>query len=706
MTGAGSTIAIIDTGIDSDSPEFAGRIHPDSTDVAGNSTFEAVDDHGTNVALVAGAAFDGNGVVGIAFDASILALRADEPDSCTASEDDADLDGCVFFDRDIARGVDQAVASGATVINLSLGGSAPTQRLNDAIARAAAAGIVIVVAAGNDGDSTEAGIDPDNPDPFASGILAAGGSNVIIVGSVNDAREISDFSNRAGNGASSFLSARGERICCVYEDGTLQITTEANGDRFVTLFSGTSFAAPQVAGAVALLAQAFPNLTGTEIVEILLDSASDVGTAGVDSIFGRGILDIARALQPQGTTRVAGTSSVLALADDTGTGSGPMGDALVNVPIEIVILDKYDRAYSYNFGSRLRGASVLPRVRGAVERRGQRVVAGNDQVALAFTVDRDGAASGANPLRLNAVDAEQARVLAGQVALKVSGKTKLGFAFSQSADGIAAHLQGKKRPAFLIAGDAAGDTGFARSEDAALAIRQQVGPFGVTMKASNGEAWLGALRDGVDSTGRGRERYGLAQFGVALDRQFGRLNASIGADWLREDRTVLGAFLHDAFGANGADSYFLDASLGFDLASDVWVGANVRQGITRARQAGLVGTGSTFRSSAWSIDFVKGNTFQTSDTLGFRISQPLRVGSGGLNLSLPVSYDYATEAAVFDTRSISLSPEGRELLAEIAWRGYGFGGNLAISAFYRRDPGHYAGSPDDKGLVLRWNRGF
>ena len=81
-TGSGRTIAVIDTGIDLDSPEFAGRIHPDSRDVAGSRSVDGEDDHGTNVSLVAAAARNNQGILGIAFDARVLALRADRPGSC------------------------------------------------------------------------------------------------------------------------------------------------------------------------------------------------------------------------------------------------------------------------------------------------------------------------------------------------------------------------------------------------------------------------------------------------------------------------------------------------------------------------------------------------------------------------------------------------------------------------------------------------
>lgn len=320
ITGDGSIIAVIDTGIDQDSPEFTGRIHVDSTDVAGNRGIDAEDDHGTNVALVAAAARNNTGVLGIAWDAQVLVLRADDPGTCGADTPDDASVGCQFDDRNIAAGVDQAIASGASVINISLGGGSATSVLTDAVARASAAGIVVVVSAGNGGDGSEPGVDPDQPDPFASSLLAAGGNNVIIVGSIDENGVISDFANRAGNDAAFYLTARGEAICCVYENG--QIFQDDEG--FVYLFSGTSFSAPQVSGAVALLAQAFPNLTGAEIVEILLDTARDAGAAGTDAVYGRGVLDIAAAVAPSGSTTVAGTGYTLSAGDNFGLGSGAM----------------------------------------------------------------------------------------------------------------------------------------------------------------------------------------------------------------------------------------------------------------------------------------------------------------------------------------------------------------------------------------------
>jgi subtilisin family serine protease len=115
-TGKGVAIGIVDSGLDTSNPEFAGRISSASADVAGARGVDGEDSHGTIVALVAAAGRNGSGVMGIAYEATVMGLRADTPGSC------ATADGCTFGDVAIAAGIDRAVTNGAKVINLSLGG--------------------------------------------------------------------------------------------------------------------------------------------------------------------------------------------------------------------------------------------------------------------------------------------------------------------------------------------------------------------------------------------------------------------------------------------------------------------------------------------------------------------------------------------------------------------------------------------------------
>ncbi|UVI40597.1 S8 family peptidase [Qipengyuania spongiae] len=709
-TGNGVTIAVVDTGIDTASPEFAGRIHPNSRDVAGNRGIQQEDDHGTNVALVAAAARNNSGILGMAFDASVLVLRADRVGTCgTDTPEDTSL-GCSFLDTDIATAIDVAISSQARVVNLSLGGARASRAMLDAVRRASQAGVVVVVAAGNGGEGDVADTDPNQPTGFASALRAAGGDNVIIVGSVNEGGTISGFSQRAGNEADWYLGARGERVCCVYENGQIFVGQDQDGS-FRLLFSGTSFAAPQVAGAVALLAQAFPNLTGQQIVEILLSSARDAGDAGTDTTYGRGILDIASAFAPVGATTMAGGTAVVRVGVDSAVASAAMGDAFAGGQnLRGIVLDKYARAYEYDFGSRLRGAIPQYRLHAVLDSASRHVSAGNGETSLAFTIadpgsrPRDG---WINQLRLSPEQAESARVLAARLALRIDPRTQIGLAMREGATGLVGQLQESSRPAFLIAGQANGDTGFERVSAMSLALRREVGAgVGLTLSAESGDAWLGNLHRGAAMARRERERFATRSFAVSADRAFGPLETVLGLTWLQEDRTVLGGYFDDSLGASGADNLFLDAGAAMDVAGEWTFGANVRQGYTRAHRGGLVAAGSNFASNAWSFDLSRRDTLRSGDSFGFRIAQPLRVTGGGINFAMPVSYDYATTSAGFGLRHLSLAPTGREVTGEMAWRGPLWWGEASASLFYRRQPGHYAAAPDDTGVALSWRRGF
>ena len=148
------------------SREFTGRIDPASGDVAGNRGVSDDGGHGTAVSAVAAAARNNRNTMGVAFDATIVSERADDP--APAPQRTAAPSSTTA----IAAGIDAARLAGAKVINLSLGGSQPgSARLLGAMQRAVNAGIVIVViAAGNDGTHQSRSV---RPHPGASSFPAA-----------------------------------------------------------------------------------------------------------------------------------------------------------------------------------------------------------------------------------------------------------------------------------------------------------------------------------------------------------------------------------------------------------------------------------------------------------------------------------------------------------------------------------------------------
>lgn len=707
-TGRGVTVGVIDSGIDPNSHEFTGRIHAQSGDVTGADRPLGDDDgHGTAVTRVIAAAKDGRDVHGIAFNATILALRADQAGSCTTAAPGKDAASCSFLDTAIAAGVNRAVDNGARVINISLGGAGGASSiLRTAINRATLAGIVVVVSAGNEGNEASSAFDPNSPSPFAQALLASGNGLVIISTSVDDNDVISNFSNKAGVAQNAVLSALGQGICCEYQNDTIYRFVE-NGRSLIRVFNGTSFSAPQISGAAALLAQAFPNLTGAQIVNLLLSSARDAGAAGTDAIYGRGILDIARAFAPAGTTSLAGTTIAVPLSGDGGTTSGPMGDvAMSNRPVNAVIVDSYGRAYDIDLAHGLNATAPRLRLTPALIHQDRSVSAVLGTTQIAFSISDSGAGTASIlPLALSDGQARQARLLAGRVSAAITKDTRFSLGIRQTAAHQVAALQDMASSAFLTAGAARMEGGFERQPGNSFALRQKLGAFGLTGSVERGDARLyqGASDEYLR---RGTRQYPYATLGLSLDRKIGPARLALGANWMREDETILGASFANFIGRGGARSLFVDGNMEATLAQNWSIGTSWRQGWTYAN-AGTTLTGqSLIKSNAFSFDVTRANAFAYGDRLAFRLAQPLRVTSGGLTLNVPIAYDYATRTPTFGIRRFSLAPRGREIARELAWILPISGGYFSSNLFWRQEPGHFESAPDDIGVAFRLQFGF
>ena len=697
-TGAGIKVGVVDTGLDIASDQFTGRIDPASANVAGGTTYDDEDGHGTAVAFTIAGLRNGAGTHGVAFDATIIVARADTPGSCTTGTDPE----CSFDDIDIARGIDLAANNGARVINLSLGGDPPSAGLIAAVNRATAKGVIIVIAAGNDGKDAVKGV---TPDPFGAGVVnsAASRNLVIIAGSVgaNNTRTpggdtISDFSNRAGSGpeAQFYLAAVGEGVRAPCNDTS------------VCLWSGTSFATPQIAGAAALLAQAFPTLSGAQIVQILLISARDAGATGTDSTYGRGVLDLTKAFSPLGTTSLPGAGKVSTVAN--GSLSAPMGDARSG-PLGAVILDGFDRAFALDLARTINRTGPQRTLAGVLTGKQRNVSFDRDGTSLAMTVApiRGGGAT-ISAMNLTRADADQARVVAGSIVQRLSAKTSLAIGFAESGQGLTARLTGQGGPGFLVARDPIGNLGFDSVARNAVALRQQLGRWGLTGAIETGNALIRGNRETLPGASWRYDRSGYDRVSLTLDRRFGPLGLWVGASRLNERDTLLGARFSGGLGSPRGTSWFLDTSARFD-AGDGWsLGGAMRQGWTSADvRAGLTGRG-TIRTSAFSADVSKDGLFRAGDSVALRVAQPLRVSTGGLDLTLPTDWSYADGGGVsqWSVQRLNLAPTGRELDVEVAYR-LAFGpGDLQSNLFFRRNPGNFAALAADYGLALRYGFNF
>jgi len=286
--GAGTTVAVVDTGVDRRHPDLVGRIagtvdcvgaegDPDRCRPGGDSDR---DGHGTHVAGLVAAATPGGGVVGVAPAARLLAVRALVPAACARRPCGATGRGA-----DVAAGLRWAVREGADVVNLSLGAGAggTDGALLAAIDEAWGAGVVVVVAGPTGRVRTDVG---DAPAVVVTAVGADGQAAPYATG-VGGAR----WALAAPGGTARAPTGDG----CRGDDAVLSAVPVPGGRSTAHgCLVGTSMAAPHVAGAAALLRAT--GLSARAAVDRLLATAADRGPVGPDPTYGAGLLDVAAAV--------------------------------------------------------------------------------------------------------------------------------------------------------------------------------------------------------------------------------------------------------------------------------------------------------------------------------------------------------------------------------------------------------------------------
>ncbi|HHK8243838.1 TPA: S8 family serine peptidase, partial [Serratia marcescens] len=279
--------------------------------------------HGTHVGGIAAGSRDGGAMHGVAFNAQIISAENGDP----GPEDGIVLgnDGAVY-----QAGWNKLVASGARIINNSWGigitekfdkggydPAYPHFTVNDAQKQfdqikqilgtkpggayqgaidAARSGVVTIFAAGND-------YNLNNPDAMAG--LAYFVPDIaphwLSVASLQDPTNsgdysISTFSSRCGYTASFCVSAPGTRVYSSVIAGTgVDDLTTGYANK-----SGTSMAAPHVAGSVAVLMERFPYLNGAQVADVLKTTATDMGAPGIDALYGWGMINLGKAINGPG----------------------------------------------------------------------------------------------------------------------------------------------------------------------------------------------------------------------------------------------------------------------------------------------------------------------------------------------------------------------------------------------------------------------
>jgi type VII secretion-associated serine protease mycosin len=277
-TGNGTTVAVLDSGVDSSHEDLAGQVLPgiDLVDGTSDGRIDPVG-HGTTVASLIAGRRDETGVVGLAPGAKILPVRVLDRRN---RYEDASV---------IARGIRWAVDHGADVINLSLGGGAHSDVLAGALGYAAEHDVVVIACTGN--------LAQNNGEPQVwyparePGVVAVTGLRAPTASPTSNgwldhstgAPGLDELWSGSLTGPQTVLSAPAVNLIGARPGGYWRV-------------QGTSFAAPLVTGAAALVRSKYPRLSAGNVINRMIRTANDLGASGRDDRYGFGVVNPLAAL--------------------------------------------------------------------------------------------------------------------------------------------------------------------------------------------------------------------------------------------------------------------------------------------------------------------------------------------------------------------------------------------------------------------------
>lgn len=650
--GAQTTIAVIDTGV-AVFPPLDQALVPGFNFYNGNddTSDDTANGHGTTVALV---------INRIAPGVRIMPVKVTGPnfESSTGVVD---------------AGINFAAASKPVrVINMSEGAVATA-----AVMRAAAsAGKVIVVRAGNEGQS--------RPTGSARAVPQLGGRGV-VAGAVDGANNLLPNSNAAGDLAQFYLVAPGAN-----EFNSVQ---------------GTSFATPHVSAAAARLFDAAPNLSPEQVVQILFDSADDLGAPGVDPVYGHGRLNIQRALSPQGGLDVADGSS------SSSSSSGALAVAALGIGAAVgyaiwsnkkeklaqtLVLDGYGRGYHVdltNWGTVRDASPRLATILGSLDDEvyvDSLVDTEQNQVyaIVSKQVERNTYDLG---LVLDPFDEELDKTSMTFVGSSANGSSyALGLnALPKSSFGAASTVSGPTQGIAFVAEDAF-TTPFLGFTDSG--IGSQLGhrvSDDVELKFG-----LAQLDD--------HERYGLRSDSVLLEGTFERERFAVSAQlgYLKEDGSFFGGSSDGALSVEAAETFSVGVSGSVRVAPGMHLIGSYVQGYTDVddRSRSMLQDFSDLRSNAFAVGLVSNDLLKRGDQIGFSYSRPLRVSSGEADLRVPYAQDLQGNIHS-TTERIDLAPDGAEQLYELYYQYRHKELSLGAHMLYRDNPLHEPGADGEAAVV-------
>ena len=662
--GKNVKIAIIDSGININHIEFRGALSGGYDAFTNRQGLAYVGDtlgHGTHVASLAAGRSDGRGMVGTASLSTIVPIKVFQNSSTS--------------DAIIARGIDYARSQKAFVFNMSLGSSSMSPTIRTALQNAVKGGSVIVVAAGNEGAAN-----PSWPARHASESWANG--QIIAVGAVDQNNRIASFSNRAGATKNFYLVAPGVNLIGAYPSSTTSYA----------YMSGTSMAAPVVAGAVAVVKSAWPYLTAKDTANILFVTATDLGAKGVDEIYGRGLLNLEKAMLPVGKVTAVGKEGSRPLALSTSSASpvtiGAMSAASQSGILEGVVFDSFKRDFDYDFaadGVNIGFSNSVGLLNNTLndkmsEGHSQKTATGHYRASF-VPHDTDPRLNRASISYLSA-DGSGWAVTQGMNSLLLDRA-------AAPVDGVSPRSASFTSTKSLMASSAS-----------SYAVRKSLGG-GLSLTA-------GLVRQNEDYFVNNQllsqeevqpsTRYELFASKVDHDLAF-----SAGLSVLKEERSRLGADQSSVLALAGqAQTYEAHIEMARKLSDTMTLSGRLTRSKTEAQRGltdGMVTKVSDTEAMGYSLGLAAEHVFTKGDRIDVSLGSPLSSVSGEMDIVIATGADEQTGAPIMTRRLVSLASQKTEQRVEASYvRDLGQW-KLGVAAISRFDLGGVKGRSETAGLA-------
>lgn len=613
--------------------------------------------HGTAVAAIIAGRRDGRGIQGFAPEAQIVSLNT----AFVFSDDD---------ERRVGWNISQAIRHADThripLLSMSLG----LIRNDDGSPAAASSGIInstrdyarntrglIINSAGND--------QKDDPS-FVDQLTSENKDSWLFVVAVNPSVtefSLASYSNRCGAAMNRCVAAVGTHT-------TMTI------DGSIGRFSGTSAAAPQVAGLAATILSKWPQLSGQDAGQIILRTARDLGAPGVDPVFGHGLIDFEAALAPVNPVLSNGlvTSSFDTMAMVLGPAfarSNNYEDKPTGIHAtlsQVTVLDEFGR----DFTGSIAGLVVqpeLPRSRLArrIEAQANAGHAGfsnsRGSVLVGYTAFETGLIEGHAPVL-------RQQITHGSIEMQLNANTEITAGFNSN---------------YNVLDDV---FGMAPPSDAMLAYA----PVAQASVGLSRKLWKGKVAVSLFSG----EQQDLSSMGVTMQFRQGLSSVKLGV--ANETGTVFGIPVGSGlmrFG-DGARTFFLEGKSGFRKGPWAFEGYT-SFGATRLRLSEdmLLDNASTILTSRFGM-FARRNIFDGTLTLG--VAQDVTAIGGHAEFSLGSRYDLDRRELVFENHRASLIGEIEPQVV------FGFEKRETQSSLYLGLASNTSGS--DVRAMTSWQRSF